>query len=50
MMTAPELFERLAPVVGPTLYASYGRRDLCILATRLVVRVAAHFGIREVRR
>ena len=47
-MTASELFERLTPIVGPTLYAEYKRRDLCICTTRVVVEVAKHFGIEVV--
>jgi hypothetical protein len=44
-MTALELFERLAPVVGPTIHAKAGRQDLCIYTARVVIEVAKHFGI-----
>lgn len=44
-MTARETFEAMGPLVGPLLEAEFERRDLCILATRVAIEVAAYFGI-----
>jgi len=44
-MTAPELFEAMSPLIAPMLEAEFERRDLCILATRVAIEVAAYFGI-----
>lgn len=44
-MTAPELFERMAPFVSPIIEQEFNRRDLCILATRVAIDVAAYFGV-----
>ena len=44
-MTALELFERLVPVVGPTIHAELDRHDVCIYSARVVIEVAKHFGI-----
>lgn len=45
-MMAQELFEGLAPLLAPALEAEFRRRDLCILATRIALDVAAYFGVR----
>ena len=39
------LFEQMAPLVAPALEAAYGRRDLCILASRVVIEAAAYFSV-----
>ena len=39
------LFEQMAPLVAPTPGGGFGRRDLCILATRVVIEAAAYFGV-----
>lgn len=44
-MTALELFQRLAPLVAPALYAGFEKLNLCVLATRTVMDVAAYFDI-----
>lgn len=44
-MTAPDLFGALAPFLAPRLEAKFGRRDLCILATRVALDVAEYFRI-----
>lgn len=44
-MDTIELFSRLAPLVAPALEERFGRRDLCVLATRVVMDVAAYFGL-----
>jgi hypothetical protein len=44
-MNAYELFDSLAPRLGPRLYEIWHRRDLCILATRITVEVGRYFGI-----
>jgi hypothetical protein len=44
-MKGADLFEILTPLVAPALEAQWGRRDLCVLATRVVIDVAAFFGI-----
>jgi hypothetical protein len=44
-MTALELFTHLAPLVAPALEEKFHRRDLCVLATRVVIDVAAYFGV-----
>jgi hypothetical protein len=44
-MQARELFEAMGPLVSPTLEALFGRRDLCVLATRVAIDVAAYFGV-----
>jgi hypothetical protein len=46
MRPAPmKLFEAMAPLVAPTLEQYFHRRDLCILATRVAIDVAAYFGV-----
>jgi len=45
-MTALELFEALDPLVAPAIEATFDRRDLCILAARVVLDVAAYFDIK----
>ncbi|HEY1897043.1 MAG TPA: hypothetical protein VGG62_12250 [Terracidiphilus sp.] len=45
-MTARELFTAIAPLVSPALEEIWHRRDLCILATRVAIETAAHFGIK----
>lgn len=47
-MSPLDLFEELAPLVAPALEAEWGQRDLCILATAVVIDVATYWGI-EVR-
>ena len=44
-MTPDELFHRLAPLVAPRIEEQFGRRDLCIFATRIVIDVGAYFRI-----
>lgn len=44
-MTAQELFEGLAPRLAPMLLVAFGRRDLCVLATRVAIDVGAYFGV-----
>lgn len=44
-MTAEELFHRLVPLVAPMLEAGLHRRDLCVLATRIVIDVAEYYGL-----
>jgi hypothetical protein len=44
-MTANELFERLAPLMDPTIREHFGRHDACIFTTRVVIEVARYFGI-----
>lgn len=44
-MTAAKLFDRLAPLVAPMIEREWGRRDLCILATRITLDVAAYFDV-----
>jgi hypothetical protein len=46
MRPAPmTLFEAMGPIVAPTLEQYFGRRDLCILAARVAIDVAAYFGV-----
>lgn len=45
-MNVELLFERLGPRVAPALEDVFGKRDVCILATRVVIDVAAYFGIK----
>jgi hypothetical protein len=45
-VTARELFESLAPLLAPALEQVFGRRDLCILSTRVAIETAKYFGIR----
>lgn len=47
-MNACELFELLAPLVAPLLEEEWGRRDLCVLSTRIAIETAAYFGIQAV--
>lgn len=47
-LTALELFEKLAELVAPAIYARCERYDLCVFATAIVVDVAHYFDI-EVR-
>jgi hypothetical protein len=47
-VTARELFEEMAPIVAPVLEEHFERRDLCILATRVAIDVAAYFGVQAV--
>lgn len=47
-MSALDLFEWLGAHIGPAVEAEYGTYNGCILATRLAVEVAQHFGIRAV--
>jgi hypothetical protein len=47
-VTAREIFEQLAPLVAPLLEQEFGRRDLCILATRVAIETAAYFGVEAV--
>ena len=44
-MTAEELFNRLGPLVSPMLEAGFHRRDLCVLATRIVMDVGEYYGL-----
>jgi len=44
-MRPRDLFERLAPLVGPVLEAEFHRRDLCILASRVALDVCDYFGL-----
>ena len=46
-MTAPELFEALAPLVAPACEEEFVRRDPCVFATRVAVEVAHCYGIEE---
>jgi hypothetical protein len=44
-LTAQEVFEAMAPHVGPIIEREYGTRGLCILATRVAIETAAYFGV-----
>lgn len=45
-MTAREIFEHLAPILAPVVGQAFGgRRDLCVLATRVAIETAAYFGV-----
>jgi hypothetical protein len=44
-VTAPELFEQLAPLVAPALEQAFHRRDCCILTARVAIEVSAYFGL-----
>lgn len=43
-MTDREFFALMGPLVAPMLEEGWGRRDLCILATRVAVETARFFG------
>ena len=45
-MTTRELFDAMTPLVAPALEKGWGRRDLCIFATRVAIEAAAYFGVR----
>ena len=45
-MTAAEIFAVCKPLLAPMLEKQFGRRDLCIVSTRVVIEVAAYFGIK----
>jgi hypothetical protein len=47
-MTAREIFEQMAPLAAPLMQEAFNRRDLCILATRVAIEVAAYFGVEAV--
>jgi hypothetical protein len=44
-VTAREVFDGMAPLIAPVLEASWGRRDLCILSTRVAIETARYFGV-----
>lgn len=43
--TALVLFRKLGPLIAPSLEQAFGRRDLCIVATRIAIEVAAYYGV-----
>ena len=45
MKSAREIWEHMAPLAAPLLEQAFGRRDLCILATRVAIETAAYFGV-----
>lgn len=44
-MNARELFEALAPVVAPTLEHVFGKRNNCLLSTRVVMEIGQRVGV-----
>jgi len=46
MPTARNVFDAMAPYIGPFIEYEYGQRDLCILATKVAIEVAAYFGVK----
>jgi hypothetical protein len=44
-MTGEELFRALSMLLAPGLERLYGRRDLCIIATRVAIDVGEYFGV-----